>query len=255
MASILNGLGLYGGTIAFAGTFLIFSDYLRPAIRLGALSAVRPIYIFTHDSIGLGEDGPTHQPVEHLASLRAIPEVIIIRPSDATETAYAWQAAIKTKAVPVAIILTRQALPVIDRTKYPSADNLHKGAYILHDSNSKPDVIIMASGSEVHPALKAAELLEADNVKVRIVSFPSWQLFDMQSKAYQESVLPSSVLARVSVEAGVSLGWHKYLGTFGEAVSIETFGKSAPGGILMEKFGFTAENIAETARKVMKQLK
>jgi transketolase len=255
MASILNGLGLYGGTIAFAGTFLIFSDYLRPAIRLGALSGVRPIYIFTHDSIGLGEDGPTHQPVEHLASLRAIPEVIVIRPADANETVYAWQAAIETKAVPVAIILSRQGLPVLDRSKYPHANNVLKGAYILKDTDSKPDVIIMATGSEVSPSLKAAELLEAENIKTRVVSFPSWELFDKQSKEYQETVLPSSVVARVSVEAGVSLGWHKYLGSFGEAVSVETFGKSAPVKILMEKFGFTPDNIAETARRVINRMK
>jgi transketolase len=255
MASILNGLGLYGGTIAFAGTFLIFSDYLRPAIRLGALSGVRPIYILTHDSIGLGEDGPTHQPIEHLASLRAIPGVIVIRPADANETSYAWQAAIETRALPVAIVLSRQGLPVLDREKFPPAHNLLKGAYILKDSSEKPDIIIMATGSEVYPSLKAAELLEAENIRVRVVSFPSWELFDEQSKEYQETVLPSSVLARVSVEAGVSQGWHKYLGSFGEPVSIEEFGKSAPVKILMEKFGFTPANIAETARKVINRLK
>jgi transketolase len=255
MASILNGLGLYGGTIAFAGTFLIFSDYLRPAIRLGALSGVRPIYILTHDSIGLGEDGPTHQPIEHLASLRAIPGVIVIRPADANETSYAWQAAIETRALPVAIVLSRQGLPVLDREKFPPAHNLLKGAYILKDSSEKPDIIIMATGSEVYPSLKAAELLEAENIRVRVVSFPSWELFDEQSKEYQETVLPSSVLARVSVEAGVSQGWHKYLGSFGEPVSIEEFGRSAPVKILMEKFGFTPANIAETARKVINRLK
>jgi transketolase len=251
MGAILNGLGLYGGTIAFAGTFLIFSDYLRPALRLGALSGVRPIYIFTHDSIGLGEDGPTHQPVEHLASLRAIPEVIVIRPADANETAYAWRAAIETKAVPVAIILSRQNLPVLDRNKYSSADGVLKGAYILQDTDGTPDVILLASGSEVSVTLKAAATLNSENIKARVVSFPSWELFDEQSEEYQEKVIPSSVLARVSVEAGVSQGWHRYLGTFGEAVSIETFGKSAPAGILMEKFGFSPENIAETARKVV----
>jgi transketolase len=254
MGAILNGLGLYGGTIAYAGTFLIFSDYLRPALRLGSLSGVRPIYVFTHDSIGLGEDGPTHQPVEHLASLRAIPDVIVIRPADANETAYAWQAAIEHKASPVALVFSRQALPVLDREKYSPAENLLKGAYILKDSGGTPDIIFMATGSEVHPTLKAAEQLESEDLNVRVVSFPSWELFDMQSEEYQESVLPSSVLARVSVEAGISQGWHRYLGSFGETVSIETFGKSAPDKILFEKFGFTPDNIADTARKVLERV-
>ncbi len=254
MASVLTGMVLYGGVIPYGGTFLIFSDYLRPAIRLASLSGVRPIYVFTHDSIGLGEDGPTHQPIEHLASLRAIPKAVTIRPADINETAYAWQYAIEHTDGPVAIILTRQGLPVIDQQKFPPAKNLLMGAYILKDSDS-PELILMASGSEVGVTLKAAEKLEADGVKVRVVSFPSWEIFEQQSEEYRKSVLPSGVKARVSVEAAVKLGWERYLGNYGEAVSIEKFGASAPGGTAMEKYGFTTDNIAETAKKVLTKVK
>ncbi|HSD62713.1 MAG TPA: transketolase [Ignavibacteriaceae bacterium] len=254
MAGILNGVALYGGVIPYGGTFLIFSDYLRPAIRLGALSGIKPIYVFTHDSIGLGEDGPTHQPVEHLAALRAIPKVVVIRPADANETAYAWKAAIEHKGSPVLLILTRQALPVLDRKIYPSAENLLKGAYILKDSMDA-DVILMASGSEVSVILKAAEILEAESVRVRVISFPSLELFEKQDPAYKESVIPFNIKARISVEAGVSQCWYKYLGEAGEAVSIEKFGASAPAKVLMEKYGITPENVVETARRVMNKLK
>ncbi|OGU70674.1 MAG: transketolase [Ignavibacteria bacterium RBG_16_34_14] len=253
MASILTGMALYGGVIPYGGTFLIFSDYLRPAIRLASLSGVRPIYVFTHDSIGLGEDGPTHQPVEHLSSLRAIPKAIVIRPADVNETAYAWQYAIEHKGSPVALILTRQGLLVLDQEKYPSANNLLKGAYILKDAGS-PEIILMASGSEVGITLKAAEKLETAGVKVRVVSFPSWELFEQQSSEYKEKVLPSNIKARVSVEAGVKHGWERYLGDFGEAVSIERFGASAPVEIVMEKYGYTPDNISETARRVLAKL-
>lgn len=254
MASILNGVALYGGIIPYGGTFLIFSDYLRPAIRLGALSGIKPIYVFTHDSIGLGEDGPTHQPVEHLAALRAIPKVVVIRPADANETAYAWKAAIEHKGSPVLLILTRQGLPVLDRKIYPSAENLLKGAYILKDSMDV-ELILMASGSEVSVTLKAAEILEAEGVGVRVISFPSLELFEKQNSAYKESVFPFNIKARVSVEAGVSQCWYKYLGEAGEAVSIEKFGASAPAKVLMEKYGITPENVVETARRVMNKLK
>ncbi|MDO8550104.1 MAG: transketolase [Ignavibacteria bacterium] len=254
MASVLNGMAIYGGIIPYGGTFLIFSDYLRPAIRLASLSGIKPILIFTHDSIGLGEDGPTHQPVEHLSSLRAIPKVIVIRPADVNETAYAWQYAIEHKGSPVALILTRQGLPVLDQEKYPSAKNLLKGAYILKDSDS-PEIILMASGSEVGVTLEAAKKLEAERIKVRVVSFPSWELFEQQSSEYKEIVLSAKVKARVSVEAGVKQGWEKYLGEYGEAVSIERFGASAPGEINMEKYGFTPDNIFETARRVLKRVK
>ncbi len=254
MASILNGMALYGGVIPYGGTFLIFSDYLRPAIRLGALSGIKPIYVFTHDSIGLGEDGPTHQPIEHLAALRAIPKVIVIRPADANETSAAWKTAIEHKGSPVLLILTRQGLPVLDQKKYTPAENLAKGAYILKDS-PEAELILMASGSEVAPSLHASEILESEGIKVRVVSFPSLELFEKQDPVYKESVLPSGLKARVSVEAGVSQCWYKYLGEAGEAVSIEKFGASAPAKILMEEYGINAENIAETARRVVGKLK
>lgn len=251
MASIMNGMAVYGGVIPYGGTFLIFSDYLRPTIRLASLSKIRPIYVFTHDSIGLGEDGPTHQPIEQLASLRAIPGAIVIRPADANETSAAWQAAIEHKGGPVALILTRQNLQIIDQDKFPSAKNLLKGAYILKDSKGTPELILIASGSEVGLSLKAAEKLESEGVKVRVVSFPCWELFDMQPQDYKDSVLPPSVKARVSVELGVKQGWEKYVGDSGKSISIETFGASAPIEILMEKYGFTTENVIATAKKVL----
>lgn len=253
MAGMLNGMAIYGGVIPYGGTFLIFSDYLRPAIRLGALSGLRPIYVFTHDSIGLGEDGPTHQAVEHLAALRAIPEVVVIRPADANETSYAWQAAIEHSNSPVALILTRQNIPIIDQDKYPSAKGLLKGAYILRDTKGTPDIILMASGSEVQHILAAAETLESEGIKARCVSFPSWDLFDVQPDDYKNSVLLPEVKARLSVEAGVKMGWEKYVGEEGEAISIERFGASAPGEVLMHKFGFTAENVVQKAKEVLKK--
>ena len=253
MASALNGMAIYGGVIPYGGTFLIFSDYLRPAIRLASLSGIRPIYVFTHDSIGLGEDGPTHQPVEHFASLRAIPKLVVIRPADINETAYAWQFAIEHKGSPVALILTRQGLQVLDQEKFPSAKNLLKGAYILKDSDPA-ELILMATGSEVGITLKAADELEASGIKTRVVSFPSWELFEMQSAEYKESVLPSEIKARVSIEAGIKQGWEKYIGDYGEAVSIEKFGASAPGDIIMKEYGFTSANIVDTAKKVLEKL-
>ena len=251
MASILNGMAIYGGVIPFGATFLVFSDYLRPAIRLASLSKIRPIYVFTHDSIGLGEDGPTHQPVEHLAALRAIPNVVVIRPADANESVYAWQAAIEHKGCPVALILTRQKLPVIDRVKYTSADNLLKGAYVLKESENDLKIILMASGSEVELILSTAEKLEADGIGTRVVSFPSWELFEAQSKEYKESVLPKNIKERVSVEAGVKQGWEKYVGVEGTSISVEGFGSSAPYKTLFENYGFTADNIYKTAKGLL----
>ena len=254
MTSILNGMAIYGGVIPYGGTFLIFSDYARPAIRLASLSKIRSILVYTHDSIGLGEDGPTHQPIEQISSLRAIPKVIVIRPADANETAYAWQAAIEHTDSPVILALTRQGLPILDQSKYPSAKGLFKGAYILKDSDGEPDIILMASGSEVSVILAAAEELKTAGTKVRVVSFPSWELFEQQSEEYKNSVLPKSVKARVSVEAGIKQGWEKYIGDYGESISIEKFGSSAPVKILMEKYGFTKENVVNTAKKVLKNL-
>ncbi|MGE5402193.1 MAG: transketolase [Ignavibacteriales bacterium] len=254
MAGILNGMSIYGGVIAYGGTFLVFSDYLRPSIRLGALSGLRPIYIFTHDSIGLGEDGPTHQAVEHLAALRTIPNILVIRPADANETSYAWRAAIEHTGSPVALILTRQDLPVIDQEKYAPAENLLKGAYAVRDCQGTPDIILMASGSEVQHIMKAAESLEAEGIKAKAVSFPSWELFDRQTQEYKDSVLNPEVKARVSVEAAIKMGWEKYLGDAGEAISMDRFGVSAPAKVLMEKFGFTAENVIETSRRVLNKV-
>lgn len=251
MGSIMNGMATYGGIITYGGTFFVFSDYMRPAIRLAAISGIKPIYIFTHDSIGVGEDGPTHQPIEHMAALRCIPKIVVIRPADANETVYAWKYALEHKGSPVALILTRQGLPILDQKKYPSAEGLIRGAYVLYDSREKPDLIIMASGSEVHLALKAALELEKEGRKVRVVSFPSWELFEKQSEDYKESVLPSSVSARISIEAGVAQGWEKYTGRFGANISIEKYGASAPEKLLMEKYGFTVENVCETAKRVM----
>ncbi len=251
MGGIMNGLAAYGGIIPYGGTFLVFSDYMRPSIRLASISHLKTIYIFTHDSIGVGEDGPTHQPVEHLASLRAIPNLIVIRPADANETVYAWKAALEHSEGPVALVLTRQGVPIFDQKKYNSAEGVLKGAYILYESSVQPELILMASGSEVNLILKAANILEKESIKVRVVSFPSWELFDMQSADYKESILPSSISARISVEAGVALGWQKYTGSLGTSISLERFGASAPEQVLMEKFGFTVENICDAARKIM----
>lgn len=254
MASLMNGMAMYGGIIPYGGTFLIFSDYLRPAIRLGSLSGIKVIYVFTHDSIGLGEDGPTHQPVEQLASLRAIPKLIVLRPADANETVYSWKAAIEHKGSPVALILSRQNLPVYDRKKYASAEGTLKGGYILKDCEGTPDIILLSAGSEVSVTIQSAAKLDAEGIKTRVISMPSFELFEKQSDEYKESVLPKNVRARISVEAGVAQGWSKYVGLDGDSVSIEGFGASAPVEILMEKYGFTVENITSKAKEVLKKL-
>ena len=251
MGGVLNGMAIYGGLIPYGGTFLIFSDYMRPSIRLASLSGVRPIYIYTHDSVGLGEDGPTHQPIEHLASLRAIPKLIVIRPADANETVEAWKFAIGHKGSPVAIALTRQKIPVIDRTKFATAENLSKGAYVLNQSEKNPEVILMASGSEVSLALEAFNALQSEGIKTRVVSFPSWEIFEAQSGEYKESVFPKSVKARISIEAGVKQGWEKYIGDFGEAISIEKFGASAPYEIIFKEYGFTKEAVVVSVKRVL----
>jgi transketolase len=251
MGSILNGMAIYGGIIPFGATFLIFSDYMRPAIRLAALMKQKIIYVFTHDSIGLGEDGPTHQPVEQIASLRAIPNLTVIRPADANETVEAWKYAINHKGGPVALILTRQKLAILDQNKYGSSKGLENGAYIVKDSRQKPDLLLIASGSEVSLSLKAAEQLEAEGKNVRVISFPSWEIFEQQADEYKKQIFPAEIKARVSVEMGVAMGWQKYVGEYGEAISIETFGASAPDSILYEKYGFTVENVTATAMRVL----
>ena len=253
MAGIMNGIAIYGGLVPYGGTFLVFVDYLRPSIRLASISKIKPIYVFTHDSIGVGEDGPTHQPVEQMASLRAIPGLVLIRPSDANETAQAWKFALEHKESPVALALTRQNLKIIDRTIYASAEGVNKGAYILKDCKGKPKLIIMASGSEVDLALQSAEVLMKNGVKTRVISFPSWEIFEMQSEKYKESVLPKSVRARVSIEAGVSQGWDKYVGIDGVSIAIdEKYGSSAPQNIVFDKYGFNVENVVKNSKKILK---
>jgi transketolase len=242
MAAISSGIALHGGLIPFSATFFTFADYMRPAIRLASIMKLHSIFVFTHDSIGVGEDGPTHQPVEQAASLRAIPRLVVIRPGDANETASAWRTAM-TRRGPVALLLTRQALPVLAGT-----DDVAYGGYVLEDSDGPPDVILIATGSELHVAVEARKLLAGRGVKARVVSLPSWELFDAQPQAYRDSILPPTVLARVAVEAGVPQGWDRYVGPFGAVVGVEgRFGASAPVKVVMEKYGFTAANVAEKA--------
>ena len=254
MGSIMNGMALHGGgLIPYGGTFLVFADYMRPPIRLAAMMGLKVIYVFTHDSIGLGEDGPTHQPVEHLAALRAIPNLTVLRPCDANETVEAWRFALEQKDGPIVLALTRQSVPVLDREAFASADGLHRGAYVLSpaDEDEDPDVILMGTGSEVHLAIEAARTLEEKGVSARVVSMPSWELFDKESEAYQSRVLPAAVKARVAVEAGITQGWHRYLGEKGEFVGIDRFGASAPYKTLYEKFGITADRVVEKALELL----
>jgi transketolase len=255
MGTILNGLALHGGVIPYGGTFLIFSDYMRPPIRLAALMGLKVIYIFTHDSIGLGEDGPTHQPVEQLAALRAIPNLVVIRPGDANETAAAWQFALRYEEGPLAFCLSRQNLPTLDREKYASAEGLGRGAYILSEgkSQARPDLILIASGSEVSIALEAGEKLRENGFSIRVVSMPSWELFEKQPEDYREQVLPKTARARMTIEAGVSQGWHRYLNSSGEAIGIGHFGASAPYQILYEQFGITAGRVVENALQILER--
>ncbi len=250
MAAMMNGMAVYGGVLPYGGTFMVFSDYLRPTLRIASLSKLKMIYVFTHDSIGVGEDGPTHQPVEHAAALRSIPGVVFIRPSDANETAQAWKFAIEYNDAPVALALTRQNLTIIDRKKYASEEGVQKGAYVVKDSDGTPDLIIMASGSELEISIKAADELDATGVKTRVVSFPSWEIFEMQSDEYKESVLPNNVRARLSVEAGLQFGWEKYVGLDGSSISIEHFGASGPQAKLFEEYGFTVANIVAKGKKL-----
>lgn len=248
MGSIANGMAVHGGVRPFCGTFLVFSDYLRPAVRLSALMRLPVAYVFTHDSIGQGEDGPTHQPVEHVLSLRAIPNLITMRPADANEVAYAWRVAVEQTERPTALVLTRQGVPTLDRSKYASAEGVMKGGYVLSDDEGTPDVILMATGSEVAVALGAADILRGEGKAVRVVSMPAWKLFDEQSKEYRDSVLPPAVTRRLSVEAGTTMGWDRYIGSEGKAFGLDRFGESGPGQVLFDHFGFTPENIANEAR-------
>jgi transketolase len=251
MGSALVGMALTKGLIPYGATFLIFSEYMRPPIRLAAIMKIRPIFVYTHDSIGLGEDGTTHQPVEQLISLRAIPNVTVIRPADANETAHAWRVAIQHTTGPVVLVFTRQSLPILDQDKYMKADNLEKGAYILSDAEGTPELILIGTGSEVNLVLQAqAELLQ-QNIKARVVSMPSWELFEKQSEEYKQEVLPPTVKKRLAVEAGSPLGWHKYVTDEGDVVAMTTFGESAPAEELYKVFGFTTANVVEKAKQLL----
>jgi transketolase len=251
MGAISNGLAAHG-IIPFCSTFFIFSDYMRPAIRLAAIMKLKVVYVFTHDSIAVGEDGTTHQPIEQLASLRAIPDLVILRPSDANETAEAWRIAIGMPEQPVVLVLTRQNLPVIDRTQYASAEGVHRGAYILSkEQEDTPQIILIASGSEVSLIIAAAKVLTDKQISVRIVSMPSWELFDRQSREYRDAVLPPSVRIRLAVEAGSTQGWHRYTGDMGDVIGIDKFGSSAPGDTLMREYGLTVENICKRATALL----
>ena len=251
MAAAVTGLAVHGGVIPYASTFLTFSDYMRPSIRLAALSKAHVIYVWTHDSVALGEDGPTHQPIEHLASLRAIPGMLLIRPSDATETVEAWRVALTHRDGPVGLVLTRQKLPVLDRTALAPADGLVKGAYVLTEHGTSPAVILIATGSEVSLALAAHDVLARDGVATRVVSMPSWELFEAQPQGYRDAVLPPDVRARVSIEAGSPFGWERYVGRDGVIIGVNRFGTSAPGPVVMREYGFTVDHVVAAARQAL----
>ena len=251
MGAILNGLALSKYIIPYGATFLIFSDYMRPPIRLAAIMKIRAIYVFTHDSIALGEDGTTHQPIEQLIGLRSVPNIIVIRPADANETVQAWRVAMEHSGGPVALILTRQKIPVIDQEKYTKATELEKGAYILSESETQPDIILVGTGSEVQLLLSAQQKLTEQNIVSRVVSMPSWELFEKQDKAYKEKILPSSLRKRLAVEAGSPLGWHKYVTDEGAVIGINKFGESEPGEEVMAAYGFTVENVVKKAKALI----
>jgi transketolase len=252
MGSAVNGLALHGGFVPFGSTFLVFSDYMRPAIRLSAISKLGTVWVYTHDSIGVGEDGPTHQPVEHYAALRAIPDLLFFRPGDANETAWAWRLAIENRHRPSVLALTRQNLPILDRTVFAPADNVRRGAYVLNPAVDRPDVLLLATGSELHLIVEAAALLEKKGIRARLVSMPCWELFLEQSDDYRESVLPDAIRKRVGVEAGVSLGWSRWVGLDGATVTLDRFGASAPGDRVMRELGFTTEHVVKAAEDLVR---
>ncbi len=253
MGAVLNGMTLTNGIIAYGATFLIFSEYMRPPIRLAAIMKIRPIFVYTHDSIGLGEDGTTHQPVEQLISLRAIPNIVLIRPADANETAQAWRAALEHKGGPVILVLSRQNLPIIDQDKYAKASGLEKGAYILSEAEGEPQLILIATGSEVQLVLEAQQQLKADGIAARVVSMPSWELFEEQPDAYKEQVFPKKLRKRLAVEAGSPIGWQHYVTDDGDVLGITRFGESAPIDPLMKEFGFTVENVVNRAKALLQR--
>jgi len=252
MGAIMNGMALHGGVRPFAGTFLVFSDYARPAIRLAALMKQPVTWVFTHDSIGLGEDGPTHQPVEHLAALRSIPDLLDLRPGDAAETEIAWRVAVERTDGPSFLALSRQSVPVLDRTALASAEGLRRGGYVLAEADGEePRVVLLASGSELSTALDARDLLQKEGIPTRVVSLPSWRLFQEQSASYRHQVLPPAVRARVSVEAATTFGWERWVGVDGHALGLDHFGASAPAPLLYEKFGLTADAVVNAARQLL----
>jgi transketolase len=251
MGAISNGMALNGGLIPYTGTFLLFYDYMRPPVRLAAMMGIRVVFVFTHDSVGLGEDGPTHQPIEQIMGLRAVPNLVTLRPADATETVEAWKIAMERPHGPTALLLTRQDVPVLDRRELASSGGVRQGGYVLWETGGTPDVIIIASGSEVHPALEAGRRLQDNGVKSRVVSLPSWELFDAQPVAYRNRVLPPEIRRRISVEAATGLGWEHYIGMDGVAIGLDRFGASAPGKVNMEKFGFTPEHIVNEAVRLV----
>ncbi len=255
MGSVANGMALHGGAIPYTATFLLFSDYMRPPIRLAALMDLRVVFIFTHDSIGLGEDGPTHQPIEQLLGLRAVPNVVVLRPADATETAEAWKVALERRTGPTVMVMGRQNLPVLNRETYAEASGVQRGGYVLWESSEDPAAILIGTGSEVHIALDAAKILEEKGISSRVVSLPSWELFDEQLADYRERVLPSNIRARVSIEAATPMGWDRYVGADGVTLGISHFGASAPAGIIYEKFGLTAQHMADEAESLVKRNK
>lgn len=250
MGAAGNGMALHGGVKPFVSTFFVFSDYLRPSIRLAALQKLPVTYVFTHDSVAVGEDGPTHEPVEHLTALRTIPGLTVIRPSDANETANAWAYALQQNEGPVALVLSRQNLPIYEATK-GNVDGVAKGAYVLMETNDQPDVILIGTGSEVSLAVSAKAELEKENISVRVVAMPSRELFDRQSEAYKQSVLPAAVTKRLAIEAGISLGWERYTGPSGKVLSIDTFGASGPGTEVLEYFGFSVDNVVRLAKELL----
>jgi transketolase len=253
MGSIANGMARHGGVIPYTATFLIFYDYMRTPVRLAAMMKQRVIFVFTHDSVGLGEDGPTHQPIEQLAGMRAVPNLTVIRPADATETVEAWKIALENRLGPTALIFTRQKLPVIDRKELAPASGVKRGGYVLWQDLSKPQVILIGTGSEVHIALEASRILKQRGITASVVSMPSWDLFDAQSDAYRNSVLPPEIRARISIEAATTLGWKKYVGDIGASIGINRFGLSAPYKEIYEKFGLTAQKMAVEAEKLLQK--
>jgi transketolase len=251
MGSIAVGMALHGGIIPYTATFLPFADYMRPPMRLAALMGLRTIFVFTHDSIGVGEDGPTHQPIEQIMNLRQVPNMTVIRPADANETMEAWRIALANTKGPTTLVFSRQNLPVLDRSVCSAASGTRRGGYILWESSSNPELILIATGSEVSMTLAAARKLAAEGINVRVVSLPSWEIFDHQPQEYRYSVLPPAITARISIEAGIKLGWEHYVGLSGKIIGMDTFGASAPGPVLYEKFGFTETKIVEAAKNML----